>query len=163
MRQVLMQVPDEVAQYAERQLITSYHALGETHTSKGEQKNHWLWTTLVKGSQPYDFDTFRVFIYNPRRDRYETVAIDRNLKGHFPVETATGPDGTTFSLLVEDKDGGMLKRTYLFKDLHARLVSKAPSGLPNALPEVRPATSFDAVPVDDAGWIRRTARKWFGK
>jgi len=162
MRQVLMQVPDDVAQYAERQLITSYHALGETTDAKGELKNHWLWTTSVKGSRPYDFDSYRVFVWAAKRQRYETVAIDRNLKGYFPVEKTMGPDGITFSLLVEDKDGQLQKRTYLFKDLHAKLISKVPTSLPKPLPEVRPATSFDALASDES-WIVGLRKKWFGR
>jgi hypothetical protein len=163
MRAVLMQVPDEVAQYAERHLITSYHNLGETHTSKGERKNHWLWTTLAKGLQPYDFDSLRVFVYNSRRERYETALIERNLKGYFPVETSTAPDGTTISLLVEDKDGRLQKRTYLFDRLRVRMMSKAPASLPLPLPEVRPAAAFDAVATGDGGWLKGLARKWFGE
>jgi len=163
MRAVMMKVPDEVAQYAERQLVTSYHALGETRNSKGQLRNHWLWTPLARGGQGYDFDSFRVFIYSTRRDRYETVAIDRNVRGHFPVETTAAPDGVIFSFLTEEKDGSLNKRTYLFKDLHARLVSKDPANLPAPLPEVRPAKAFDAIQTEEDGWFRRMAKKWFGQ
>ncbi len=162
MRAVLLLVPDEVAQYADRQWITSYHALGETHDARRGKKNHWLWTTLVRGSQPFDFDSFRVFVHNPRRGRYETVLLERNLRGYLPVETSQTPDGTVFTLLVEGKDGQIEKRTYLFKDLRVRLTSRALGKLPEPLPEVRPATAFDAVDREERWW-RRLAREWFGR
>lgn len=161
MRAVSMQAPDEVAQLADRQWITSYHALGEAPDATRGRKRHWLWTTLTRTSQPYDFDSSRVFVYS-RRGRYETVLIERNLRGHLPVETWQTADGTFFTLLVEGKDGQIEKRTYLFRDLRARLISKGPGKLPEPLPEVRPASVFDAVDREPGFW-GRLRRKWSGK
>lgn len=80
-----MSIPDEVAQYAEGHRITSYFSLGELRD--GDQiKHHWLWTTLSQTAQPYDFDSFRVFIWNLRRHRYETAYIQRRVKGYLPVK-----------------------------------------------------------------------------
>ena len=49
-------------------------------------KHNWLWTTIAKGLQPYEFDSARVFVWSQRRHRYETAYIERKLKGYYPVE-----------------------------------------------------------------------------
>ena len=79
-----MAIPDEVAQYAEGKRIVSYFPLGETQDGE-EKKNIWLWTTTTDSREPYDFDSFRVFVWSLRRHRYETAYIERNLKGYSPV------------------------------------------------------------------------------
>jgi len=62
-RALSMAIPDEVAQYAEGHRIVSYFALGEI--ADGDQKKQqWLWTTIGGGTQPYDFDSFRVFVWS---------------------------------------------------------------------------------------------------
>ena len=81
-RRLTMAIPDEVAQYAEGRRITSYFPLGETRDGKIVKPN-WLWTTVEHGLQPYDFDSFRVFVWSLRHHRYETGHIERNLKGFF--------------------------------------------------------------------------------
>ncbi len=82
-RNLYMAIPDEVAQYAEGHRITSYFPLGEVRD--GDLVKHdWLWTTIAKGLEPYEFDSFRVFVWSLRRHRYETAAIERGLKGYFP-------------------------------------------------------------------------------
>ena len=70
-RLVSMAIPDEVAQYAEGKRIVSYFPLGIMED--GELKKHiWLWTTTTDSKQPWDFDSFRVFVWSLRRHRYET-------------------------------------------------------------------------------------------
>jgi hypothetical protein len=118
-RRISMAIPDEVAQYAEGRRIVSYFPLG--YTQDGDvKKPTWLWTTIGGGHQPYDFDSFRVFIWSLRRHRYETAYIERNLQGHSPVvlndvDYATGgakgagqPAAAKypgFSVCVEKPDG----------------------------------------------------------
>src|SRR5262249_58331669 len=107
-------IPDEVAQYAEGRRITSYYALD--HVVDGDQvKNTWLWTTIERGTYPYDFDGFRVFNWGRRRHRYETAYHERNLEGYFPisispkVETRYGT-GPGFSIIIEKKGQRLLRR-----------------------------------------------------
>ena len=85
-RRLFMAIPDDVAQYAEGRRITSYLPLGETRDGDAVKRS-WLWTTIEHGRQPYDFDSFRVFVWSLRRHRYETAHIERNLKGFFPLLT----------------------------------------------------------------------------
>lgn len=166
-RSVLMKIPEEVAQYAEGQFIMSYHPLGEVHdTQRGETKEHWLWTTS-RLNEPFDFDGFRVFTYNPRSHRYETAYRERNLKGRYPVETQVTDGGTLFTLVADDKDGVAYKRTYLFNGSRVRLQSKEPAPPSPAAPEVRSSDTFDGArpPSDEDTWrgkARRAAEYWFG-
>ena len=114
-----MSIPDEVAQYAEGRRIVSYFSLGEIRDGD-QKKNIWLWTTTSDSSQPYDFDSFRVFVWSLRHHRYETGYIERKLKGYAPVilkevdfssktQTAKYPG---FSICMEKKDGQRYQREY---------------------------------------------------
>jgi len=149
---LVMAIPDEVAQYAEGHRITSYFSLGEV--TDGELvKHNWLWTTIAKGREPYEFDGFRVFMWSVRRHRYETAYIERNLKGYFPVTVETPPGAPPrFSLLVEDKDGARLLRTYTFQGFRVRLVEKAAWEPPPETPDSPPAAVTTAP-----------GRSWFGR
>lgn len=121
-RRLTMAIPDEVAQYAEGRRISSYLPLGETRD--GELvKQSWVWTTVERGLEPHDFDSFRVFVWSLRRHRYETAHIERNIKGFFPVLThpvpapkAFGGAGKVpgFSIVLEKSDGVRYRRSYAF-------------------------------------------------
>jgi hypothetical protein len=172
-RMLVMKIPDEVAQYAEGHRITAYLPLGEVKDKdKQETKNNWLWTTASSGLLPYEFDSFRVFVWSPKRHHYETAYIERNVKGYYPLETEPlpGQDEKAFSLVIEDKDDGQLyKRTYGFSGYHVRMISKTPYRPPPALPEVRATTGFDAAPAPApaaASWrdkFREWRKKFTGK
>ena len=66
-------IPDEVAQYSEGARITSYFALAPADADGTH--HHWLWTTLKTPNAAFDFDSYRFFIWNSRRGRYETTAV----------------------------------------------------------------------------------------
>jgi len=132
-RMLRMEIPDEVAQYSEGHRITSYFSVGQVKDGQ-EIKHNWLWTTIAPGDHPYDFDSFRYFVWNVRRHRYETAYVERNLKGYFPVlvhpvqvtlgrKTQTWPG---FSLIVEEADGVRYRRTYAYQVYLVRLVGKTP-------------------------------------
>jgi hypothetical protein len=115
-RNLLISVPDEVAQYAEGKRITSYFELGSVNDEEKGLKHHWLWTTLA-GSDPVDFDSWRVFIWNLRRHRYETSYRQRDLEGYFPVEVDPSEGktiGRTFHIVTKDDDEKFRRRTYRF-------------------------------------------------
>ncbi len=139
-RMISMAIPDAVAQYAEGNRITSYFSLGDVKDEDGNPRNHWLWTTLSRSLQPYEFDGFRVFIFNTRRNRFETAYIERNVKGYLPVETHSveiteGKNRLTvqgFSLITEDDEGQFWKRTFAFQGYRVRLVNKLPAQKPDA-------------------------------
>jgi hypothetical protein len=113
-----------VAQYAEGHRIVSYFPLGDI-SDGDEKKKIWLWTTMREAG-PYDFDSFRVFVWSLRHHRYETAYIERNLQGYSPVllrdvEVAAGPKSKGasatakypgFSVCVVGKDGQRHRREY---------------------------------------------------
>ncbi len=115
-RNLVMLIPDEVAQYAEGRRISSFFDLGQVNDDQKGAKHNWLWTTL-SGTESYDFDGWRVFLWNRRRHRYETSYRQRDLEGYFPVHVDP-PDasafGRSFQLITKDDDGRFRRRTYLF-------------------------------------------------
>jgi hypothetical protein len=123
-RPLNMAIPDEVAQYAEGHRITSYFALGQVHDD-GAVKNNWLWTTITKGGQPYEFDSFRVFVWSLKHHRYETAYIERNVVGHYPVRVNASDSSPSFSVVVEGVDGQRYRKTYSFEGFRVRMVSRA--------------------------------------
>ena len=162
-RQISMSIPDEVAQYAEGHVITGYLSLGKTG-----DKDNWLWTTTSAGSQGLDFDSFRVFVWSVKRSRYETAYIERNVKGHYPIAAQPGSgEDASFSVVVEDKDGQVYKKTYAFSGYRVKLVSKEPRPAPPAVPEVRTTGSFEeaqvAQKVSWADQLRGMRKRWFGR
>ena len=123
-RALNMAIPDEVAQYAEGHRITSYFALGQVHDD-GAVKNNWLWTTITKGGQPYEFDSFRVFVWSLKHHRYETAYIERNVVGHYPVRVNASDSSPSFSVVIEGIDGQRYRKTYSFEGFRVRMVSRA--------------------------------------
>jgi len=159
-RLLIMAIPDDVAQYAEGHRITSYFALGEVHDDV--EKKHWLWTTIGKGVEPYEFDSFRVFVWNRRRHRYETGYIERKVIGHFPVLVTTTGNDATFSVVLEDTDGGLYKKTYAFQENRVRFLSREPYH-PAVEPSKAPPASAEAKkPQGPKSW-RARLRGLFGK
>jgi hypothetical protein len=124
-RPLIMAIPDEVAQYAEGHRITSYFALGQVHDGD-LVKNNWLWTTIIKGREPYEFDSFRVFVWSLRHHRYETAYIERNVVGHYPVLVDKAGAAPSFSLVLEGGDGNLYRRTYSFEGYRIKMVNKEP-------------------------------------
>ncbi len=123
-------IPDEVAQYADGRRITAYFSLGEV-VDGDQTKKIWLWTTIERGLESYDFDAVRVFNWGRRRHRYETAYRESKLKGFFPitveqrVETRYG-EGPGFSFVVEKKDGLRYKRRYVMIGFRVRLYAEEP-------------------------------------
>jgi hypothetical protein len=110
-RNLLLSIPDEVAQYAEGKHITSFFDLGTVQDEVKGPKHHWLWTTGPM-LLPYDFDSWRVFLWNRRKHRYETSYRQRDLEGYFPVHVDSA--SPAFQLVTKDDDGKFRRRSYLF-------------------------------------------------
>ncbi len=122
-RNLMMSIPDDVAQYAAGKHITAYFDLGTVNDDRDGQKHNWLWTTASVGSA-LDFDSWRVFLWNRRRHRFETSYRQRDLDGYFPVivdpPNATS-SGRVFSLITKDDDGRFRRRSYLFDGTRVHL------------------------------------------
>lgn len=170
-----MNIPDEVAQYSEGHRITAYLAMEDVKDG-GQIKHNWLWTTLADTRQSYDFDSFRCFVWNVKRHRYETAHIEKNLRGYYPVEAhpvkmmagKREESSPGFSLIVEDEDGVRWRKLYGFHTYHVVLLRKerwapAPSPPPG---QKRAAAPPKAAPSVQPGLLARVAgwwRKLFGK
>jgi hypothetical protein len=122
-RPLNMAIPDEVGQYAEGHRITSYFALGQVR-DRDVVKNNWLWTTINKGGQPYEFDSFRVFVWSLKHHRYETAYIERNIVGYYPVQVSRTESSPSFSVVLEGVDGMRYRKTYSFDSFRIRMVAK---------------------------------------
>ncbi len=145
---IFLEVPDDVAQYAEGSRITSYFPMGEV-TDEGTKHNHWLWTTQSQKYAPFEFDGLRLFIYNTRRHRYETAYRERNLRGFFPV-MVKAPE---FKVVVEDEAGKLWLKSYLFDGTRAKLTSKAPYDPPPDAPPV--SNRSKPLPETDMSWFEK--------
>ena len=121
-RMVSMAIPDEVAQYAEGHRITAYASLGKVDDD-GTVKDNWLWTTIKRGSESYEFDSFRVFVWSRRHHRYETAFIQRNVTGHYPVEVNTSSGDPSFALVMEGDNGALYRKTYVFNGYRVNLTN----------------------------------------
>jgi SH3-like domain-containing protein len=89
-RRMDVDVPDEVAQYAEGQKIVAAYLLRKVADpdSNFPDKLAPEYVTVVNpynDGLPYDFNQVRVFTWNIRKHRYETAFRQRNLQGYLPV------------------------------------------------------------------------------
>jgi hypothetical protein len=158
-RMLTMAIPDEVAQYAEGHRITSYFALGEIREGDVVKPN-WLWTTITKGQEPFEFDSFRVFVWSHKHHRYETGYIERRVIGHFPVRVDASGSAPSFSVVLEGDGGNLIRKNYRFEGERVRLVSKEPYPPATAAKVEAPKPSTPAAPVQQPA---AKERSWFGR
>jgi len=116
-RMVDIDVPLEIAQYAEGQRIVASFVLSEVHDADKKVPQYLLLLTDNKDGLPWDFNQIRVFTWNLKRHRYETAYREHDLNGYFPVTVGTadfGKEGVepTFTLRVKDMQGQEGDRKY---------------------------------------------------
>lgn len=114
-RMIDVDVPMEIAQYAEGQRIVSCPILNQvTDAELGKQVPQYLVLAVEnKDGLPYDFDQLRVFTWNVHRHRYETAYRERNLFGTLPAQVGhevfdKEGDLPTFTVRVQDETTGQL-------------------------------------------------------
>jgi hypothetical protein len=156
-RNLLMSIPDEVAQYAEGKHITSFFDLGTVPDEVKGPKHHWLWTTGPM-LLPYDFDSWRVFLWNRRKHRYETSYRQHDLEGYFPVHVEAAATGAAFQLVTKDDDGKFRRRSYSFDGSRVHLTG-AEDYTPGAPPKPAVTGSIDTgklqTKLKASGWFNR--------
>lgn len=166
-RNLVMSIPDEVAQYAEGKRITSYFDLGSVQDEEKGLKHDWLWTTASE-EENCDFDAWRVFIWNRRRHRYETSYRQRDLEGYFPVHVDSADSNAfdrTFEIVTKDDDGKMRQRKYSFDGTRVHLGATGDytpgvtgeSGRPSGID-----TNKLQAKVPRPGWFTRLKRLFSG-
>ena len=133
-----LDIPDEIAQYAEGQRIIGVYQLDEV-TDQGKAVSEYLvLLTEPKDGAPYDFNQARVYTWNTRKHRYETAYRERNLEGSLPVtldrqEFEKEGNLRTFTLNVRDQEGRSRQQLYKFKPPMVRKV-QAPVEEPTPKP-----------------------------
>ena len=115
-RMVDLDVPLEVAQYAEGQRIVAFFVLNEVRDGEKKVPQYLIVLTEPKDGLPFDFNQFRVFTWNVKRHRYETAYRER-LQGALPVTVAQenfDKEGTlpVFVVRVKDDSGNVSERKY---------------------------------------------------
>ncbi|MFY9559678.1 MAG: SH3 domain-containing protein [Terriglobales bacterium] len=115
-RMVDLDVPLEVAQYAEGQRIVAFFMLDEVRDGEKKVPQYLTILTEPKDGLPFDFNQIRVFTWNVKRHRYETAYRER-LRGSLPVTVAQEnfeKEGTlpTFVIRVQDDSGNESERKY---------------------------------------------------
>ena len=121
LRMVDLDVPLDVAQYAEGQRITGYFVLNTVEeTIDGETRQEPQYLVLLnepKDGLAWDYNQVRVFTRNRARHRYETAYRERNMEGYLPVEVGhqlfdKEGDLPTFTIRKMNDAGQILSTTY---------------------------------------------------
>jgi hypothetical protein len=104
-------VPDEIAQYAEGQRIVGAYVIAKVADDEAATPDHLVpeYVTALgppKSGLPFDFDQIRVFTWSVKRHRYETAYRLHPIQGYLPLRITSqpGPGGTepVFSFQIED-------------------------------------------------------------
>jgi SH3-like domain-containing protein len=116
-RLVDIDIPLEIAQYAEGDRIVAFFVLDEALDEGKKVPEYLVLLTENKDGQPYDYTQIRVFTWNVRKHRYETAYRERSLQAILPASVGRenfDKEGNlpTFTLLTLDDDGKRLPRKY---------------------------------------------------
>jgi SH3-like domain-containing protein len=121
-RMIDLDVPIEIAQYAEGQRIMAFFVLNHVTdiAEDGQSRQVPQYLTVLNSPRdgtPWDFDQLRVFTWNPKRHRYETAYRERNLYGVFPVTVGhevfeKEGDLPVFTIRIKDENGNVSERKY---------------------------------------------------
>ena len=121
MRMVDLDVPLDIAQYAEGQRIVGYFVLNTVReTIEGQEKQEPQYLVLMnqpKDGLTYDYNQIRVFTRNRNKHRYETAYRERDMEGYLPVATGHANfekegDLPTFTIRKRKADGQIVEVTY---------------------------------------------------
>lgn len=157
-------VPDEVAQYAEGQRIVGAYVLTRVTDSAADVPNHQVavYVTALsppRSGLPFDFDQIRVFTWSVKRHRYETGFRIHPIQGFLPVkvwnESTSNGTEPAFSFQISgspnvsiDPDTGITKPvnprtiTYAMRDNMVRRIGPDMAPIPTShLPGEKPKTS----------------------
>jgi lipocalin len=154
-RMLDVEIPLEIAQYAEGQRIVAAFVLSQVPESPGAEKKVPQYLVLLsqpRDGLPYDFDQIRVFTWNAPRRRYETAFRER-MAGKLPVvvsrEDFGGREGMlpVFRLRAQTAGGDLEERKYRMQGVMVRRVL-APGEKP-----ARPMKT--ASPSTKHAWIGR--------
>jgi SH3-like domain-containing protein len=115
-RMIDLDVPLDVAQYAEGQRIVAFFVLNQVQDGDKKVAQYLTVVTEPKDGLPFDFNQIRVFTWNVRRHRYETAYRER-MEGVLPVTVSQenfDKEGVlpVFTIRVKDDAGNVIERKY---------------------------------------------------
>ncbi len=117
LRMVDLDVPLDVAQYAEGQRIIGYFVLNTVEEEGKQEPQYLLLLNEPKDGIPWDYNQIRIFTRNRARHRYETAYRERNLEGYLPVKVGHqdfGKEGDLpiFTIRKKNDEGQIVEVTY---------------------------------------------------
>ena len=117
LRMVDLDIPLDIAQYAEGQRIIAYFVLNTVEEDGKQEPQYLVLLNEPKDGLAWDYNQIRVFTRNRARHRYETAYRERNLEGYLPVNVGHqdfGKEGDlpTFSIQKKDDTGKIVEVTY---------------------------------------------------
>jgi hypothetical protein len=115
-RMVDLDVPLDVAQYAEGQRIVACFVLDQVQDKDKQVAQYLTVLTEPHDGLPFDFNQIRVFTWNVKHHRYETAYHER-VEGVLPVTVSQenfDKEGTlpVFVIRVQDDKGNVSQRKY---------------------------------------------------
>ena len=115
-RMIDLDVPLDIAQYAEGQRIVAYFALNQVQDGDKKVAQYLTVLSEPKDGLPFDFNQIRVFTWNVRKHRYETAYRER-MEGVLPVTISQenfDKEGIlpVFVIRVPDDKGNVTDRKY---------------------------------------------------
>jgi SH3-like domain-containing protein len=127
-RMIDLDIPLEIAQYAEGQRIVAYFVLNQVTDGDKKVAQYLTLLTEPKDGLPFDYNQARVFTWNIKRHRYETAYREHGLNGMLPVTISRenfGKEGDlpVFVLRVKDASGNSIERKYKMNTPMVRRVS----------------------------------------
>ena len=116
-RMVDVDVPLDIAQYAEGQRFVAFFVLNEVQDADKKVPQYLCLLTEPHDGSPYDYDQVRVFTWNVKKHRYETAYREHGVDGVLPVtvtQEAFDKEGTlpVFILRTKDDEGNISERKY---------------------------------------------------
>ena len=138
-RMVDVEIPLDIAEYAEGQRIIAAFVLNQVQDADKQVSQYLVVLTEPKDGLPFDYNQIRVFTWNVRRHRYETAYRERGLDGVLPVSVSKedfGKEGTlpVFVLHVKDDSGNIVERKYKLNTPIVRRVLAPGEEPPKATP-----------------------------
>ncbi len=117
LRMIDLDVPVDVAQYAEGQRIIAYFVLNTVDEDGKQIPQYLMLLNEPKDGLAWDYNQIRVFTRNRAKHRYETAYRERELEGYLPVRTGhqvfdKEGDLPTFTIRKKNDQGQIVEVTY---------------------------------------------------